>query len=60
MFSNWKGELGRLKLAFNIAYITLIIIGLDFQVIIKDKEVFRVCWGLQWLFKEILPKYKNK
>jgi len=49
-----------MKLALNIAYITLIIIGLDFQVIIKDKEVFRVCWGLQWLFKEILPKYKNK
>lgn len=48
------------NIIFNIIWGFFVVIGLDLKIIWKDKEIFRLCWGLQWLIKEILPKYKNK
>lgn len=47
------------NIIFNIAWGVFIIIGLDLKITWHDKEIFRLCWGLQWLFKEILPKYRQ-
>ncbi|AJA50078.1 hypothetical protein CPAST_c40490 [Clostridium pasteurianum DSM 525 = ATCC 6013] len=44
---------------FNAAVISFIIIGLDLQVTYKGEEVFRLCWGIQWIIKGVLPKYKD-
>ena len=39
---------------FNAAVISFIIIGLDVKVTHNEKEIFRLCWGIQWIVKGVL------